>query len=397
MSDEDIRTRLGLRPIVNVSGTMTALGASIMVPEAIDAMRAIMPQFVEIDALQAVASRIIARICGSEAGFVTASSAAGLTLALAAAMTGDDLHAIEMLPDTSRLRNEVPIMTGHLVEYGAPVDQAIRLAGARPVPVGQATSCHAYQLQGALTDRTAAILFVVSHHTVQTGQLPLAEVCAIAARAGVPVIVDAASEYDLRGFLAAGAAVAVYSAHKFLGGPTGGIVAGRKPLIRAAFLHNRGIGRGMKAGKETVAGTIAALEAWEVRDHRAVRARERRALDLWHGALSGLPGIAVSIIPDPTGNPLDRLKISVDPGEAGITAWSLAEALEAGSPPIFVRDHEVELGFFVLDPCNLHPGEEQVVASRIVAELGTARRSGRPGGPDFATWRRSRTAPRWPD
>ena len=33
-----IRERLGLRPIINVSGTMTALGASIIGPEAIPAM-----------------------------------------------------------------------------------------------------------------------------------------------------------------------------------------------------------------------------------------------------------------------------------------------------------------------------------------------------------------------
>jgi seryl-tRNA(Sec) selenium transferase len=55
--DRDIRQELGLRPIINVSGTMTALGASIIVPEAIAAMAAIAPEFVEIDQLQRVASR----------------------------------------------------------------------------------------------------------------------------------------------------------------------------------------------------------------------------------------------------------------------------------------------------------------------------------------------------
>ena len=34
-SRSDIRARLGLRPIINVSGTMTALGASIVVPAAV--------------------------------------------------------------------------------------------------------------------------------------------------------------------------------------------------------------------------------------------------------------------------------------------------------------------------------------------------------------------------
>ena len=32
---EDIRSRIGLRPVINVSGTMTSLGASIVVPEAV--------------------------------------------------------------------------------------------------------------------------------------------------------------------------------------------------------------------------------------------------------------------------------------------------------------------------------------------------------------------------
>ena len=87
----------------------------------------------------------------------------------------------------------------------------------------------------------------------------------------MPVIVDAASEYDLRGFVAAGADIAIYSAHKFLGGLTAGIVAGRKDLVRAAYLQNGGIGRGMKVGKEGIVGAIAALEAWAQRDHAAHR------------------------------------------------------------------------------------------------------------------------------
>ena len=63
----------------------------------------------------------------------------------------------------------------------------------------------------------------MSHHVVQYGQLTLEEVVEIAHAADVPVIVDAASEYDLRGFIARGADIAIYSAHKFLGGATAGI------------------------------------------------------------------------------------------------------------------------------------------------------------------------------
>lgn len=370
----DVRARLNLRPVINVSGTMTYLGASIAVPHVVETVSAILTQFVEIADLQRRASATIARLCGAEAGFVTASAAAGITLSVAGCMTGDDLAAIERLPDTSGfVRNEVPIQAGHMVNYGAPIEQAVRLTGARVVMVGQATEAKPYQMYGAITDRTAAVLYVVSHHTVDYGQLTLEEVTEIAHARDVPVIVDGASEYDLRGFLSRGADVAVYSAHKFLGGPTAGIVAGRRDLVRAAYLQNHGIGRGMKVGKEGMAGAIAALEAWETRDHAAVRAREMRALRLWEARLSRWDGVRARIVPDPTGNPLDRLEVHVDPAVARISAWDLADALAAGDPPVIVRDHEVEQGYFLLDPCNLHDGEEDVVAARVDAELERAR------------------------
>ncbi len=365
----DIRASLGVRPIINVSGTMTALGGSIIVPEAIAAMVAIAPQFVEIDALHRKASRVIARLTGGEAGFVTASCASGIALAIGGAMTRDDLLAIERLPDdTAGLNTEVLIQVGHMVSYGAPVDQSIRLAGGTVVPIGTVSSSYPYQLENAITELTAAALYVVSHHTVQYGMIPLAEFAAICRAKQVPVIVDAASEYDLRGFLAKGADVVIYSGHKFLGGPTTGIVAGRKDLVRAAYLQNRGIGRGMKVGKESIAGVMAALEAWENRDHDGIRQRERAALDLWLGALRGLRGVEAVIVPDPTENPLDRLKVAVLP-QSGFTAASLAAALASSDPPVIVRDHEVERGHFFLDPCNLHPGEAEIVAGRLVDTL----------------------------
>ena len=330
MTKPDIRARLGLRPIINVSGTMTALGASIAVPEAIRAAADILPEWVEINDLHRKASKVIAAATGAEAGFVTASAAAGITLAVAGAMTGADLARIEQLPDTSGMKDEVVILTGHMTGYGAAIEQAIRLAGAKVVPVGNVTDARGYQLAAKITERTAAALYVVSHHVVHYGQIPLAEFAAICHAKGVPVIADLASEYDLKGFLAAGADIAVYSAHKFLGGMTAGIVAGRKDLVRATFLQNAGIGRGMKVGKESIVATMAALEAWGKRDHAAIRARERGHLDLWVERFSRVPGIRAEIISDPTGNPIDRLKLSVDPEIAGTTAWDLADALAAG-------------------------------------------------------------------
>lgn len=374
----DIRKTLGLRPVINCSGTMTSLGASIVVPHAVETVAAVLSQWTEMSDLQRIASRTIARLTGAEAGCVTASCSAAITLACAAAMTGKDLAAIERLPDASGLKDEVVIQTGHMVSYGAPVEQGIRLSGARVVPVGQATSAHAYQLAGAITDKTAAAVYVISHHVVDYGQIPLETFCEVAHEKGVPVIVDAASEYDLEKFLNAGADLVLYSGHKFLGGPTSGIVAGNKDFVAACYLQNRGVGRGMKVGKEGVAGAIAALEVWETRDHAGIRAREQKALDLWQSTLEGRAGITAIIDPDPTDNPLDRLKVLVDPEGANISAWDLADRMAQGARPVIVRDHEVEHNYFYLDPCNLHPDEEFVVAERLTEELDAARKSNTP-------------------
>lgn len=393
-SNTTIRERLGLRPIINVSGTMTTLGASIIVPEAISAMAEIASQWVEMDDLQRAASTIVARLTGGEAGFITACCASGITMAIAGAMTGTNLLAIERLPDdTEGLKSEVVIQLGHIVNYGAPIDQSIRVAGAKVIPAGTVSVTQDYHVREAINERTAAALYVVAHHTVQYGMLSLEEFCEICHAKGVPVIVDAASEYDLRSFLARGADIVVYSGHKFLSGPTSGIVTGRKDLVRAAYLQNRGVARAMKVGKESIAGTMAALEAWEKRDHAGIRRREEAALNLWKDALRGIPGIRAEIIPDPTANPLDRLQIFVRP-ESRFTAAGLASALAAGSPPVIVRNHEVERGHFFLDPCNLHPGEAEIVAERLRAVL-TAKE--RPADAMKAARKDSAGALRWPD
>ncbi|RWH19948.1 aminotransferase class V-fold PLP-dependent enzyme [Mesorhizobium sp.] len=393
-SNTTIRERLGLRPIINVSGTMTTLGASIIVPEAISAMAEIASQWVEMDDLQRAASAVVARLTGGEAGFITACCASGITMAIAGAMTGTNLLAIERLPDdTEGLKSEVVIQLGHIVNYGAPIDQSIRVAGAKVIPAGTVSVTQDYHVREAINERTAAALYVVAHHTVQYGMLSLEEFCEICHAKNVPVIVDAASEYDLRTFLARGADIVVYSGHKFLSGPTSGIVTGRKDLVRAAYLQNRGVARAMKVGKESIAGTMAALDAWEKRDHAGIRRREEAALDLWKDALQGIPGIGAEIVPDPTANPLDRLQVFVRP-ESRFTAAGLASALAAGSPPVIVRNHEVERGHFFLDPCNLHPGEAEIVAERLRAVL-TAKE--RPADAMKAARKDSSGALRWPD
>lgn len=355
----------GFTRLINVSGTMTGLGGSVTGPEAQHATAAAMGRFVRMHELQACASRVITRLTGAEAGCVTASASAGISLSVAGCMTGLDPARAEALPDDPGECSAVVVQTGHLCSYGAPIQTAISLTGGKVRAIGQSTLCTDYQLEAALDSNVAAALYVVSHHVVHYGQIPFPRFAELAAKAGVPVIVDAASEYNLTGFIAQGADLAIYSGHKFLGGPTSGIIAGRRDLVRAAYLQNIGIGRGMKVGKESIAGLIAAMEAWITRDADAIRAREKATLHEWKSALTGLLGVNAHIVADPTHNPLDRLQIEIDPDVAGANAAVLAAALGQQTPAIIVRDHEVELGYFQLDPCNLLPGQSEIVAASL--------------------------------
>ena len=145
----DIRPELGLRQVINVSGTMT-FARRLDRGARGGRDRAAHPGRVRRDRRPAPqGQRRHRRGLRSEAGTVTASASAGISVAVAGCMTGADLAAIERLPDTSRLaRDEVLIQQGHMVHYGAPVDQAIRLTGAKVVPVGTATSVRGYHLEG---------------------------------------------------------------------------------------------------------------------------------------------------------------------------------------------------------------------------------------------------------
>lgn len=363
----NVLEHFNLTEVINVSGTMTAIGASSVKPEIIAAMSDVMPRFISIGALQERASTVISRVIGSEAGCITASAASGIAVGIAACMAGNDLYKAERLPDTTGMKNEVIIQRGHMVWYGASVGQLVRLVGANLVEVGDATRAGTYQLAGAINENTAAALYVTSHHTVQYGLIELRDFCLTAHERGVPVIVDAASESEMHTFFEAGADLVCFSGHKFLAGPTSGIIAGQRDLVRACLMHQHaGIGRPMKVGKESIIGVMAALERWEQLDHQQIQDYEAQVIAAFVKGLEGTPGLTVTVEADPTGNPIHRVKVCVNPAVAGFSAQEVAGGLRREATPIIVRDHHAaDEGFIFLDPCNVTPEQAAYVTVQI--------------------------------
>lgn len=363
----------GRKHRINVSGTMTSLGASSVPPEVVNAMANILPMFVDMVELQQDACRVIQRVIGCEAGYISACSAAAIAIGVAACMTGADMAKVEQLPDASGMKDEVILQRGHSVWFGGSIPQMVRLSGAQVVEIGDATRAGTYQLEAAITDRTAAALYVVSHHTVQYGLIDLEAFCRVAHAHDIPVIVDAASESNMELFFDRGADLACFSGHKFLSGPTSGIVGGRADLIETCLFHQyHGIGRAMKVGKESIVGATVALDRWSQLDHNKLKKQQQMILDLFVKGLSRIPGVTISLEPDPAESPITRVKVAIDPSLAGLDAFAIAYNLKQGDPAIFVRDNETaDGGYFFLDPTVTTIQEASLVAPAIqhVVEL----------------------------
>jgi L-seryl-tRNA(Ser) seleniumtransferase len=375
-----IYQRLGVHPVIHGAGTTTRYGGSRLRPEALEAMREASEALVNIDELNAAAGAAIARMLGAEAALVTAGASAGLVLQTAACIAGDDPARIARLPDTRGMRNEIVIQRAHRFAY----DQSYRVAGGVLVEIGLARRTPAWELDEAITERTAAVAHLVSPFTSPPGTLPLEQVIAIAHRRGVPVIVDAASmlppRENLTKFLRMGADLVSLSGGKGIRGPQStGILAGRRDLVRAAALNaspNQAVGRAAKTSKEEIAGLVVALELFMAEDEKAEMTRYREVCAAIADGLAGIPGTRAAVEQDPVNRVVPHAVLYFTPEWVGPTGQAVQQALAAGEPHIYVQQGGHQGGYFdeiAIDPVNLAPGDEAVVVARLREELGRRR------------------------
>lgn len=384
---------LGVRTVINASGTLTRLGGSRMAPEVLAAMTEAAGSFVHIDELQANAGRVIAEATGAEAGYVVAGAAAGLTLGTVACIAGLDVGKMDRLPDTTGMKNEVVVQRGHRNAY----DHAIRAAGIRFVEVGYlgypgAGGTFGWQIDEAITDQTVAVACPILD---TPGTISLAEVCEIAHARGVPVIVDAAAELpprsNLKKFIAEGADLVAYSGGKAIGGPqASGILAGRADLIASVALQHQdmdvraetwskrgmiagqrlrgvphqGFGRSMKVGREEIIGLLTALRIFIDGSDEADCARWSAILAIIARQIEGICGIRCRPILS-ANKPLPRLSIELDEAALGITAYEAINVLLSGDPGIAVAESYAEFGQLGVNPTGLTEDEAEIVGRRL--------------------------------
>ena len=84
----DYFRELGVRPFINAAGTYTAMTASLMPPEVMEAINYASKHYVMLDELHDRVGERIATLVRAEAAMVTSGAASALTLGTAAVLTG---------------------------------------------------------------------------------------------------------------------------------------------------------------------------------------------------------------------------------------------------------------------------------------------------------------------
>jgi len=364
--------QLGLRPVVNASATLTALGGSRMPRCVVDEMVAAGRSFVDLREMQARVGRRIADLTGNEAAYPTSGAAAGIVVAVAACIAGTDPAKVAAFPYLDGIdQSEVVVHRGQRNGY----DYAARQTGARLVEIGSSAD----ELAKAISARTACVLWFAGTHYA-AGALPLPEVIAIARDHNVPVLVDAAAQIPPIASLwhftrDLGADAAIFSGGKGLRGPqSSGLVLGRQAIVdgcRANGNPNHGIGRPMKIGKEELAGLLAAVEWSLSQDEEALLARYETVVEAWIAGLAGIPGVtAERRYPSEAGQPHGRAIVRFAP-PCPWTRDQVVKALWDGEPCVAVATPRGEDDVIALNPQTLEPGEEEIVLARLTAILAT--------------------------
>lgn len=398
---------LGVVPIINAMGTATRVSGSLMPDVVLDAMRRASRAYAHLDELQAAVGRRIAELTRNDAAYVCSSATAGLVLATAACITGDDPEAMASLPRPDRVPGLPTRVVIHRCQRFA-YDFSVRSVGVEFVEVGpsraevnQGATTRAEDLQAAIDDDGVAAVMYLPGATNELGAIPLAEVIGIAHARGVPVIVDAASQIppienlwtfsghggpapwaraqkaigvrpdapdDVVGL---GADLVIFSGGKGLCGPAStGLILGRRDLIDAIARQGNPrplIGRPMKVGKEELCGIVAAVE-WSLgRDYEALARQYEDDVRTILEAVRGLQGVsATRSWPSESGQPMPRALVTISDG-ARIDRDALLMRLDAGRPRIEVWPSGAD-GFHV-NPQTLQPGEATIVGDALRRHL----------------------------
>jgi L-seryl-tRNA(Ser) seleniumtransferase len=400
-STGDIYAELGVTPLVNINGTVTVIGGSVMSPEVMELIRRGNEHFVLIDDLEIAAGKFIAKLCKSPDGYtglVTAGAAAAMVVGYAGMMTEDLETRMRDIPDVGNFpRNEVIIQKSH--RY--PFDHQIRQTGAKLVEVETRE-----EMIAAINPKTVAIHF--TNILSDKGKVSGPQTVEIARAHNIYSFNDAAADVPpkerLWEYPALGFDMVTFSGGKDIRGPqAAGVLIGKEDLIRYALLNmspqEDRIGRCCKVGKETIFGMLKALEIFVDQDlDTELRIYDERAQVISDAVKKfGVTALPRKFNPQALGNVTPRYSWRIDPSSLKITGSEVMQKL-ADTRPIGIgsmgagasgmrgrnpdapagenhSDHHRPPGdpnTFGFAMWQLKDGEEKLIAGRLVEIFSAA-------------------------
>jgi len=364
----DFYEQLGVRRVINAAAAFTLVGGSLMPDEVLDAMRSASQSYIDMHEYHATAGAYLAKLTNNDAAYVTSGCAAALVLGTLGAITKGDPRLIVRMPEGRGLATEVVMHTVHRCPY----DPAVQLAGGKIVQFGNAYQTFDWELEAAITERTALVLWV-DGTDLGHGALDVATTVRIAHERGVPVLVDAAAQLPPHTNLwhytrDLGADAAIFSGGKGLRGPqASGLMVGTAEFIAAARANGspyQRLARALKAGKEDMAGLVRAVELFLAQDHEAVARQWEQRVAEWVDTLSKVPGLtAVREFPNEAGQPIPRARVTIERSVVGFSGEEMVARLWERDPRVAVLHADADS--FYITPEVLAEGESPLLISHI--------------------------------
>jgi L-seryl-tRNA(Ser) seleniumtransferase len=323
------------------------------------------------------ATGLLRRLTGAESALVVNNNAAAVLL---------------MLSDIAKGR-EVIISRGQLVEVGGGfrVPEVMAASGATLVEVGTTNRTSLLDYAAAMTENTAALLWVHTSNFRQIGfthQAGIAELAALAHDRCLPLLADLGSgalletaqfgvghEPAVGSFIAAGADLATFSGDKLLGGPQAGLIVGKEPLVDR-LAHNP-LTRALRVDKTTIAALQGTLLAY-------VRGRASQEIPIWRMISAPLDELEPRARGWAEAASAAGLEAEVIGGESTVGGGSLpgetiptrllaltvsspdqlAVGLRVGRPPVIAR---IEGGRILFDPRTVLPEQDRYLVDALLS------------------------------
>jgi len=120
---------------------------------------------------------------------------------------------------------------------------------------------------------------------------------------------------------------------------------------------------------------VTALELFLAEDEAAEMKHYHEVCTTVVDSLGEIPGLRIVVEQDPVNRVLPHAVVYFEPGWSGPSGRAVQLALAQGEPHIYVQQGPHQGGYvdeIAIDPINLQPGDEKIVAVRLREELTRA-------------------------